>query len=463
MIPPSGGSAGRRIRHFDTRLDEIMLTIGLDIGTSSVKGALVSVTDGGHEVSATATEAVSYHVSRVAPGTPGYTGYGADDLYGSVCAVIRRLIESADENVAAAAIASASGNTVLAGENGEPLCDAFSWTSPPVPEEYGRYFGDIDEDEVYARCGWPISAAFPPGHLALVAAHAPELIASAAKVTMTTEYILKRLTGEWMTDRSTATPSYLCDQRSGKWMPEMYERVGVKGSQLPRVGETGDIVGTLTPEAAAETGLTASCRAVLGSFDHPSAARGNGIVRQGQLLLSCGTSWVVFVPVDDRGTVIKERLLCDPFLTGKGGEGPWGAMFSLESAAVKINHIVEKYISSAPDRFARLDALSLAADREAHGLKIDVTKDLPDLSDKDPSDIARALMLGVSDLLKARLDALDRTAGLRFSSAAMAGGPSSSPVWRQTLGEVLGIEVTAAAGAYSGAVGAALTAAKGLS
>lgn len=444
-----------------------MLTIGLDIGTSSVKGALVSFGGGERAVKSTASLPVRYHTSRLAPGTPEYTGYRADALYDTVCGVIRILLRSADEDVSAIAIASASGNTVLADENGAPLCDAFSWTSPPVPEEYGRYFMDICVEDVYIRCGWPISASFPPGHLALAAAHAPQLIRSAAKVTMTTEYILHRLTGEWMTDRSTATPSYLCDQTTGKWLPEMYERVGIKSSQLPSVGESGDTVGFITPEAAAETGLKTSCRAVLGSFDHPSAARGCGVLREGQLLLSCGTSWVVFVPVTDRRTVISERLLSDPFLSRRGGdsdpERPWGAMFSLESAAVRINSIVERYISASSERFFMLDEFCRMSGGKTHGLKIDITsKEEQDLSPWSKPDIARALMTGVSGLLKARLDALAATAGLRFDSAAMAGGPSSSPVWRSVLSEVLGIEVKTEAGAHTGAVGAAIIAGSAL-
>ena len=437
-----------------------MYTIGLDIGTSSVKGAAV-----GDDLrpAAVASKAVNYHPSRLTAGSPEYVGYDARTLYDTAAAVIRELSLAVGGDVSGIAIASASGNTVLVGEDGAPMCDAFSWTSPHVPEEYGRFFGDIDASGVYRRCGWPISASFPPGHLALCAAHAPELIRSAAKVTMTTEYIIHRLCGEWATDRSTATPSYLCDQSSGEWLPDMYERVGIMRSQLPDAGDTGAEVGHITPAASEETGLPVSCAVKLGSFDHPSAARGTGIVRQGQLLLSCGTSWVVFVPVIDRETVLSERLLCDPFLTLKGGisdaDHPWGAMFSLESVAVRINSIVEKYISSAPGRFGLLDEYCLASGGETHGLSIDVTaKDEPNLSAYPKPDIARALMTGVSGLLKARLDALADTAGLRFSSAAMAGGPSSSPVWRSVLSEILGFEVNATAGAHSGAVGAAIAA-----
>ena len=47
-----------------------MLTIGLDIGTSSVKGALVSFDGYDHKIVSSATEAVSYRPARLAPGTP---------------------------------------------------------------------------------------------------------------------------------------------------------------------------------------------------------------------------------------------------------------------------------------------------------------------------------------------------------------------------------------------------------
>jgi sugar (pentulose or hexulose) kinase len=439
--------------------------IGLDIGTSSIKGVLLSYDGDKESLASIAGTKTVYHPARLGDG-PEYVGYSAEKLYQNACGVIRALLNSLSLTqlvaVKGLAIASASGNTVLVSDKGEPMHDAFSWTSPPAQEEYDRFFGEkspfgaVDPEEVYRACGWPISATFPPGHLSYIAAHKLELIKAASKAAMTTEYIIYRLCGEWATDPSTATPSYLCDQEKAEWLPSMYERVGVRQEQLPRIGYTGETVGKITPSAAADSGLPTSCRVVLGSFDHPSAARGAApsVLREGQLLLSCGTSWVVFAPINEKETVIRERLLCDPFETARGGA--WGGMFSLESVAAKIDKIVTKYVSSAPNRAKHFDAAAEQAEPGCGGLVIDPTADADrDFSAYEPKNVARAVMEGTARLLKDRLDALAESSGLRFSSAAMAGGPSNSKIWRKIIEETLGYEVTVSYASHTGALGAA--------
>ncbi len=162
----------------------------------------------------------------------------------------------------------------------------------------------------------------------------------------------------------------------------------------------------------------------------------------------------MFAPINEKETVIRERLLCDPFETMRGGA--WGGMFSLESVAAKIDKIVTKYVSSAPNRAKHFDAAAEQAEPGSGGLVIDPTADAGrDFSAYEPKNVARAVMEGTARLLKDRLDALAESSGLRFSSAAMAGGPSNSKIWRKIIEDTLGYEVTVSYAAHTGALGAA--------
>ena len=66
---------------------------------------------------------------------------------------------------------------------------------------------------------------------------------------------------------------------------------GITERQLPELVPSGSLIGTLKPELCGGA-LTAKTRIVAGSFDHPTAARAAGVTRPGEMLLSCGTSWV---------------------------------------------------------------------------------------------------------------------------------------------------------------------------
>ena len=67
---------------------------------------------------------------------------------------------------------------------------------------------------------------------------------------------------------------------------------------LARCCESEDVTGRLTPEAARTLGLSTDCVVVGGAGDCAAGAVGNGIVHQGVLSTSIGTSGVMFVHSD---------------------------------------------------------------------------------------------------------------------------------------------------------------------
>ena len=421
--------------------------IGLDLGTSALKGSLLS--DSGRWI-AEAKEATVYEY-----GDKGEVTFSADGFYQIAARVIKKLVAAlpAEGEIVGIGMASASGNTLLVDEDGLPLTPVFSWLDRRDAGEMEKVFGKPDEEAVYRACGWPYIPSFPLAHLAWLKVHQPELLKNAFGIRMSTDYLLFRLTGKWGMDPSTATTFYLREQVSGKWNHALLDPLGIREEQLPPVYPTGTLLGGVTPKAAEETGLPEGCAVVLGAFDHHLAALGAGVIKEGQLLLSCGTSWVCFLPLLDRERVLKENLLCDPFLSSEGG--PWAGMFSLESVAVKIDGMVKKWISSDEDALKTFDALARSAAPGADGLRIDPTNDLErDLSMYEKKNIARALMEGTAYLLAEEIRRLAGE-GISVSSAIMVGGPSKSDPWPGIVTDMLGIPVDTVYGVCAGAVGAA--------
>ena len=420
--------------------------IGLDLGTSSVKAVLFSKDRG---IVAKDSEEFVYAPAALPDGSE-YLGINMENFYGKICAVLRRLAKSipTDAEFMGLAMASASGNSVICDAEGNALIDGYSWLNRTFNDETAAVFGKDFGAEVREVAGWSFVSSFPLGQLAHLRLHAPDLLDNAATVCMSTEYVLHRLTDKWGIDVSTATPFYLLDQKNRCWNKEFLSSLGIPESKLPPLYESGELLGHITEAAERDTGLPFGSCVYLGSFDHPTAARACNILKQGDLLISCGTSWVCFFPMNKREDVISGGILADPFLTP---DGPWGAMFSLTRASEKIKEVVEKYIDTGKDKFLTLDRLAASAPSGAGGLSINPREDIPDLSVYPKENIARALMEGIAYALKERI-----TAFVKVERITMCGGPSSSPVWREVLSEVFGSPVSVTYGAHSGAVGAAL-------
>ena len=426
-------------------------TIGLDLGTSAIKGVLMAA-DG--RILRTASRHMVYDHPY-----PEHVECEAQQHWIETAALIRELAEAAPQPVRAIALSGASGNTLLADAAGNPLTPIINWMDNRAVGADLPALRGLTPEAVRRVVGWPCNDIFPLAHLAWLRARDPGLLDAAAHACMNTDWLLFRLTGQWVMDYSTATTFHLQDQVGRCWHRPFLDRLGLRKPQLSRLAGSGVAVGLLTPEAAAATGLTTETLAVTGAFDHPSAARAVGITRPGQLMLSCGTSWVGLLPWPDRDALIEAALLCDPFLSD--ADGPWAGMFSVPAIGPVIDAYVASLSAPGTDRRAKLerfDTLAAAASAGAEGLVIDLTAPFRPV-DAPPALVARAVMEGAARALLAPLDRL-RARGFAFQQAVMVGGPGNSPVWPGIVASITGLDLTVGT-AHAGAAGAALLARRG--
>jgi sugar (pentulose or hexulose) kinase len=192
------------------------------------------------------------------------------------------------------------------------------------------------------------------------------------------------------------------------------------------------------------------------------------VLDPGDLLLSCGTSWVGFYPVRERDGVMGLGLLVDPFLSPGG---PWATLFALTAVGITIERHLERFVSpgsSAADRYRSFNALAAATPPGADGLVIDIYRDRsaylddvdPSLSAYPPAQVARALMEGPAFETRMKVEEL-AALGLAARRIVMVGGPTQSPVWPRIVAEVMGHDLTVTNGQVAGAMGAAILSAIG--
>jgi sugar (pentulose or hexulose) kinase len=274
---------------------------------------------------------------------------------------------------------------------------------------------------------------------------------------MNSDWILFRLTGQWLMDYSTATTSILQEQKTYTYYKRFLDLLNIPESKLSCLVLSAYCAGNLTKQALADTGLSKSTKVITGSFDHPSAARALGVVKPGQLMLSCGTSWAGFFPEQDRQKIVDLDLLCDPFMAPEGGA--WGAIFAVPYIGRTIDWYIENIIApGVENKYEIFNELAAKADSGADGLKIDLRK-APEYLNASRENISRAMMEGAAELFNEKLKEL-ALSGIKFNKAVMVGGPSKSPVWPQIVEETTGINLTVGS-QHAGAKGAAIMAGTG--
>ena len=424
--------------------------IGLDLGTSAIKGVL---TDARGVVLAEAGADSSFIYPH-----EGWVEVDPERHYRNVCGVIRELLAVAPSEPAALAMAAASGNTLLTDAAGVPLMNIINWMDHRAEQQPPAALAGLTPAEVAQVAGWPCVTSFPLGHLAWLRENRPDLYRTAGRYGMDTDWLLWRLTGRWVMDHSTATTFHLQEQVSRTYHEPFLQRLGITREKLPELVRSGVVVGPLTEQAQRDTGLSGRTTLVTGCFDHPAAARAVGVVEPGQLMLSCGTSWVGFSPCLGRQAILDAGMLCDPFLADEGG--PWGGIFSVPYIGRTIDWYIENVIAPGErDRLRIFDELAAQAEPGAGGLEIDL-REPPRKIAGDRRNISRAIMEGAARLLNEKITAL-RAHGLRYDRAVMVGGPANSPLWPKIVAGITGLEVSIG-GRSAGAQGAALLTGKGI-
>jgi len=424
--------------------------IGLDIGTTAIKGALMSV-DG--------------KILNTVSG--GYNYYGEKNIklldpndFLFVCfSVIEKLANTVKPEGRISAICSccASGNLILLDKKDAPIIPIIGWQTTVDKEDIDAFLTKEEQDEFYNMVGWPFILGFPAAYLISIKKRFPEKLDNAKMVAMSAEYLNFALTGKWGISHSMGTPFYLMNQEKGTYNLPFLEKLGIAEEQLPPIYPKGTVLGNVKPEVAEKLGLSNETKIVLGSFDHPSGAMGAGVFEEGEMLLSCGTSWVEFFPVSSREFAISTKGLVDRFMLDGS---PYCVMKSVASISEKIDALRYHYLGEISHK--EYDDLALTSSLGCNGLKFNFTEDDYNIDGKfTKGDIARAIIEGAALILKSNLESLEKT-GLKAEKITMIGGISNSAVCVKIVSEILERPVEVVNGQAAGAVGAAMLAGIGI-
>jgi xylulokinase len=252
----------------------VTLVLGLDIGSTTTKAALVSVTD-----------AVS--VLRVArtptPSTPS-------DLVAAAAAVVRECVADAGTPIAAVGIASMAESGAALGSDGRALTPLLRWDRSVSARHLDSLLSR--HPDLPARTGVP--ATTKPAAVALTALRAedPSAFARMRHWSGVADLVAHALTGERATDHTLAARTMMAGSHGEAWDAEVLEITGIRPGVLPELRAPGDAVAVTSDEARA-FGLGRGVPVYIAGHDHAVGAWAVGVREPGAVADSLGTAEAV--------------------------------------------------------------------------------------------------------------------------------------------------------------------------
>lgn len=412
-----------------------MLYIGIDLGTSSVK--LLLMDEGGHTLRVVQRDyPISFPHS-------GWSEQDPEDWWEQTCAGVRALMEGFDPGrVDGIGFGGQMHGLVALDRDDRPVRPAILWNDGRTGREVEHLNGTVGRARLAGLTGNIAFAGFTAPKLLWMRANEPERFAAIHKIMLPKDYLAYRMTGVHSTDYSDASGTLLLDTAHRAWSEEMLELCGLESGQVPRVYESWEVTGKLTPGAARALGLPQSVRVCAGAGDNAAAAVGTGTIADGSCNLSVGTSGTMFIACDRFR--LPENNALHAFAHANGQYHLMGCMLS---AAACGKWWIEDVLGSGDyageqSGFGRLGenpvlfAPYLMGERTPHndtevrgafvGLGLDTTR----------AQLTQAVVEGVAFAFRDTLEIV-RALGLKVGRATLCGGGARSPVWRTILANVL--------------------------
>jgi xylulokinase len=438
--------------------------LGIDLGTSSVKAALV---DRWGKISAKAGENYDIDIPHL-----GWAEQNPHTWYESASAAIRRALEAAavpGEAVAAVGLSGQMHGTVCLDEQGKLLRPAVIWADQRSREQVEQLTQFIGKENLGAWTGGPLAAGFMLPTWIWLRQNELDTSAKTRHLLLPKDYLRFRLTGQIGSEPSDASSTGLFDTARRRWNQDMLDFLDIDRGLLPPIHESAEIAGEITSQAASDTGLKAGTPVVFGGSDQSCQALGHGIIDPGSISCTIGTGGQIFAALDapEYDPELRLHLFCHAL------PDRWHQLAATLSAGLSLKWLrglltPGESFQSLADSAAKIPPGSegliflpyLAGERTPHmdpnargafmGLTLRHTR----------AHLTRAVMEGVVFSLCQALELMEScgaSAGRIFAS----GGAVVHPLWRRLMADIFNRDIFQSGVHEASSLGAAMLAALG--
>ena len=469
-----------------------MALLGIDLGTTGVKALLIDETG-----ASLASVTVEYPIYTP---KPLWSEQEPKDWWQGTVDAIKQVMAKA--NVKGSAITGIGLSGQMHGltpldKDGQVIRRAILWNDGRTAAECAEYVQRAGGEDRVREWVYNIpSPSYTSPKILWMRNHEPENFARLAHMLLPKDYIRYRLSGEYATDKSDATGTGLLAPKQRNWSDEMMQALDLSKDILPKLGEGHEITAQVSASAAKETGLATGTPIASGAGDQPASACGAGIVEEGIVSVTIGTSGVVFASIDHMpqpgAPGISPLLECfchalpntwhymgvmlsaggslrwfrdtiaygNEALTEDGRRGTEARRPSSVSGRDPYDIMLAQAAETPPGAEGLVFMPYLTGERTPHrdplargafvGLTVRHTQ----------AHMTRAVVEAITYGLRDSLE-LIRQSGIHINEVRAAGGGAKSPIWRQWLADIFDAEITLINSSEGGAFGVALLAGVG--
>lgn len=358
------------------------------------------------------------------------------------------------EQVKALAVSSQGETTITLDAKGRVIYPALVWLDNRASAQ-ASFLAEKFGKDVYSRTGIPeIVPTWSACKILWIRQNEPETFSRADKFLLVQDYLIYRLTGRIVTDGSVSCTTLNFDIVQKTWWTDVLDAIGIGTKQLPEIVPPGAVVGTLSPEAAGQLGLTRSTCVVTGGMDQAVGAIGAGNFKPGKVSESTGAALAI------------QATIADPMIDRSGVVPVYCHSVPGQYLLVPVCPTAGMAFKWLRDSFFR-DEMERAADEEtdAYDRLTRLTEPIPPGSDglimlphlmgafsPEPNLLARgsftgftlshtrghfvrALLEGVAFLLRRNLEYIERI-GMAIPEIRSTGGGARSLLWNRIKANV---------------------------
>lgn len=422
-----------------------------DLGTSGNKATLYDLS--GRLCSSVLMEYPTYYPSA------GWVEQEPADWWQAVCQGTRLLLQQAKvqkNEIAAISFSGQMMGCVLVNRAGQALRRALIWADTRSTEQEKRMIQAAGMADGYRITGHRLSASYGASKLLWVKEHEPGVYQNAHKMLNAKDYIICRLTGNFVTDYSDASSTNLFDLTAKTWSEPLVKAFGLRMDLLPELHPSTDIAGMVLPQIAEEAGLLAGTPVVLGGGDGSCACVGAGVVSEGKTYNVLGSSsWISMAsktPVFDEEMRTFNWVHLDPALyTPCGTMQAAGLSFNwfkntlcgdemrqAKEQGVSPYRLMDEAVSQTPPGANGLLYLPYLLGERSPRWDFDASGTFLGLrASTTKAEMARAVLEGVGYNLKVILDIFDHPEKYsKIEEIVFIGGGAKGKVWAQILADI---------------------------